>query len=136
MSKKTKKLTSVDVMKQLLSQASDSSSLAWLKTHSEAPLNGVDHVGHTALTVAASQGKLACTKWLLKHGSKLDHVQKNKHTALSAAIWGGHYETAKFLQAKGLRLSAGGRELLGENIGSNCTMTGPVRTVSDRLASP
>jgi hypothetical protein len=111
-----KKKNSVDLMKKILSNTSDERTVAYLKRHREASLNGVDHVGHSPLTIAASQGKMMTIQWLLKHGANLEHVQHNGFNALSASVYAGYYEVARYVQYKGLVMSERGRELLGDRL--------------------
>lgn len=67
-----------------------------------AALEGVDKATHTLFTMACAQGKLKCVDYLLAQNTahQLEHVQRNGHNGLTAAIWNGHYELALLLYTR------------------------------------
>ena len=60
-------------------------------------LEAKDAFGHTPLTMAAAQGKTRTLAHLLARGADITYQQPNGDTGLTAAIYGGHYETAAFI---------------------------------------
>ncbi len=66
--------------------------------HSKAWINKTDAVGHTPLTMAASQGYLATVQFLVQKGANVAYTQRRSgDSCLSAAIFYGHFEVASYL---------------------------------------
>ena len=89
-------LTAVEVLRLIQSELADDPTMLFLQRH-QFNLEGKDGAGHTPITMAAAQGKTSTLTHLVERGANITHKQPNKHTALTAAIYCGHFETAAYI---------------------------------------
>ena len=66
-----------------------------------ADIKAKDEYGHTALHMAASEGRIELAKVLIGNGADINVKDQNGHTALYEATRSGHTEIVNLLKAAG-----------------------------------
>lgn len=65
------------------------------------PVDGGEIINNTPLTIAASKGRSDVVKWLVQHGGASIEGCDKFYTPLTAAVVGGHLDTAQILVGAG-----------------------------------
>ena len=55
-----------------------------------AKIDATEHIGDTALILAAQQGSLRCVRELIRRGANKNHINNKGHTALDKAKYNNH----------------------------------------------